>query len=89
MKFIAHIKRMLFDRSGATGIEYGMIAAGIALVLFAALSRLDGALNNTFDRIAVATATASGGTTAPGETISAGRGTVGGGGNGTAGGSGP
>ncbi len=40
------------DTSGATAIEYGLIAAGIAVVIIGAISLAGGALTNTFNSIA-------------------------------------
>ena len=42
---------MLNDRRGVTALEYGLIAALIALVLVAALTSVGGGLNNTFNQI--------------------------------------
>ena len=39
---------ILNDESGATAIEYGLIAALIAVALIAALGSVGGSLNNTF-----------------------------------------
>jgi pilus assembly protein Flp/PilA len=39
------------DESGATAIEYGLIAAGIALAIIAAVNGLGTNLNNTFTSI--------------------------------------
>jgi pilus assembly protein Flp/PilA len=47
-KFITHF---LKDESGATAIEYGLIAALIAVVLVGALTALGGQLSSTFDSI--------------------------------------
>ena len=46
------IKSILRDKSGATAIEYGLIAAGIAVVIIAAIALAGGALQNTFNTIA-------------------------------------
>ncbi|ARU16413.1 Flp family type IVb pilin [Croceicoccus marinus] len=42
---------ILNDESGATAIEYGLIAALIAVALIAALGSLGGSLNNTFNGV--------------------------------------
>lgn len=47
-KFFA---RFIKDESGATAIEYGLIAALISVALIAGASTLGGALNNTFDKL--------------------------------------
>ncbi len=41
----------LSDQSGATAIEYGLIAAGIALAIIAAVNGLGTTLNTTFSNI--------------------------------------
>ena len=45
------VTRFLKDESGATAIEYGLIAALIAVVLVAALTTLGGNLAATFTQI--------------------------------------
>lgn len=47
-KFFA---RFIKDESGATAIEYGLIAALISVALIAGASTLGGTLNNTFNAI--------------------------------------
>lgn len=39
------IKRFLQDEAGATAIEYGLVASGVALAVFAALGGLSAAMN--------------------------------------------
>lgn len=39
------------DQSGATAIEYGLIAAGIAAVIIVAVNTLGGNLNTTFSSV--------------------------------------
>ena len=51
--------RFLADESGATAIEYGLIAALIAVAIIAALNALSGNLQNTFNYIGNQLATAS------------------------------
>jgi pilus assembly protein Flp/PilA len=46
------ITRFAQDESGATAIEYGLIAALIALVLVSALSVLGPKIGNTFNTVA-------------------------------------
>jgi pilus assembly protein Flp/PilA len=41
----------LFDESGATAIEYGLIAAGIALAIIAAVNGLGSNLNTVFSSV--------------------------------------
>ena len=46
------IKRFAKDESGATAIEYGMIAALIAVAIITALTTLGTKLNTTFSSVA-------------------------------------
>jgi pilus assembly protein Flp/PilA len=43
--------RFLSDQSGATAIEYALIAAGIALAIIAAVNGLGSTLNTNFSSI--------------------------------------
>ena len=43
--------KFLSDEQGATAIEYGLIAAGIALAIIAVVNGLGTALNSTFTSI--------------------------------------
>jgi pilus assembly protein Flp/PilA len=45
------VSRFLKDESGATAIEYGLIAALVAVVLVAALGTLGSKLSGTFDTV--------------------------------------
>jgi pilus assembly protein Flp/PilA len=45
------IRRFLADESGATAIEYGLIAAGIALAIIAVVNGLGTKLNSKFTLI--------------------------------------
>ena len=45
------ITRFVKDESGATAIEYGLIAAGISLAIIAAVNGLGTNLNNKFTTI--------------------------------------
>jgi pilus assembly protein Flp/PilA len=45
------IARFVKDESGATAIEYGLIAAGIALAIIAVVNGLGTNLNNKFTAI--------------------------------------
>ena len=42
----------LQDDAGATAIEYGLIAGGIAVVIIASVSAIGSSLNTTFNNIA-------------------------------------
>jgi len=48
------VSRFLRDESGATAIEYGLIAAGIAVVIIAAVQLVGTNLNTTFNSVATA-----------------------------------
>ena len=41
------VSRFMSDESGATAIEYGLIAAGIAVAIIAAVNAVGGSLNST------------------------------------------
>jgi pilus assembly protein Flp/PilA len=45
------IRRFLADESGATAIEYGLIAAGISLAIIAVINGLGTKLNTKFTSI--------------------------------------
>jgi pilus assembly protein Flp/PilA len=47
----AIFKKFLSDQSGATAIEYGLIAAGISLAIIAAVNGLGSTLNTNFNSI--------------------------------------
>ncbi len=57
------LARFLTDDSGATAIEYGLIAALVSVAAIGALTALGGSLNTMFQTVssAVATATSGGG----------------------------
>lgn len=42
------LKKLIKNESGATAIEYGLIAALISIAILAVLGQVGGALNNTF-----------------------------------------
>jgi pilus assembly protein Flp/PilA len=48
------VSRFLKDQSGATAIEYGLIAAGIAVVIITAVNSVGTALTKTFTDVATA-----------------------------------
>ncbi|HVY56752.1 MAG TPA: Flp family type IVb pilin [Xanthobacteraceae bacterium] len=48
---MSSFKRFLSDESGATAIEYGLIAAGISVVIIVAVNTLGSSLNKTFGSI--------------------------------------
>jgi pilus assembly protein Flp/PilA len=45
------LKKILKNEDGATAIEYGLIAALIAVAAIAAMSALGGNLSNTFNKV--------------------------------------
>ena len=46
-----HFVRFLSDESGATAIEYGLIAAGIAIAIITAVQGVGGSLSTNFGTI--------------------------------------
>lgn len=48
------LKNFLNDESGATAIEYGLIAAGIAVAIISAVSSVGTAVSGTFQSVATA-----------------------------------
>ena len=48
------LKRFAKDESGATAIEYGLIAAGISVAIIAVVTSLGTKLNATFTSISTA-----------------------------------
>ena len=61
------MNRFVKDQSGATAIEYGLIAALISVTIIAAVTTLGGQLNTTFEtmgnEMTAANAAAAGGAT--------------------------
>jgi pilus assembly protein Flp/PilA len=53
------LKAFVRDESGATAIEYGLIAALIAVVIIAALTTLGRQVSGSFSKISSATQAAS------------------------------
>jgi len=47
----SQVLRFLRDTSGATAIEYGLIAAGISVAIIAVVNALGGQLVNTFSAV--------------------------------------
>jgi pilus assembly protein Flp/PilA len=48
------VLKFMSDESGATAIEYGLIAAGIALVIITAVQGVGGKLNTLFGNVSTA-----------------------------------
>jgi pilus assembly protein Flp/PilA len=46
------VRKLFKNNKGATAIEYGLIAALIAVAAIGAMSSLGGKLNTTFNRVA-------------------------------------
>jgi pilus assembly protein Flp/PilA len=46
------IVQFIFDTSGATAIEYALVASGIAIAIVVAIGNLGGNLGNQFNNIA-------------------------------------
>ena len=51
-------RRFMRDQSGATAIEYGLIAAGISVVIITVVNTIGGQLNNTFTNVSTHLGTA-------------------------------
>ena len=51
-------KNFLHDDSGATAIEYGLIAAGISVVIIGTVNTLGSQLKNTFNTVSTQLGTA-------------------------------
>ena len=49
-----YVTRFLADDAGATAIEYGLIAAGIAVAIIATVQALGTNLNTTFSTVSTA-----------------------------------
>ena len=47
-KFLAEILRLLRDNSGATAIEYALIAAGISIAIIGGVTSLGSTVNSVF-----------------------------------------
>ena len=53
------VSRFVKDESGATAIEYGLIAAGISVVIILAVQTVGTNLNTTFTKVGTALAPAA------------------------------
>ena len=58
---MSKVLAFLKNDSGATAIEYGLIAAGISVVIIAAVQTVGTQLNTTFTTIGTTLSTAKGG----------------------------
>lgn len=52
--FVSKIKRLVKDESGAVGVEYGILTAGVGLTLVAALPAIETALSSLLGSVATA-----------------------------------
>ncbi len=52
------IRRFVEDESGATAIEYGLIAAGVSVAIITVVNSLGSQLKSTFTKISTQLATA-------------------------------
>ena len=48
------VKRFVKDESGATAVEYGLVAAGISVAIIAVVQGLGTNLKNTFSSVSTA-----------------------------------
>jgi pilus assembly protein Flp/PilA len=55
------LKRLCEDESGATAIEYALIAMCISIAIIAAASAVGTSLSTTFDKVGTSLTTAAGG----------------------------
>lgn len=51
---MSYFRKLVRDRKGATAIEYGLIAALIAVAAIAAMQGLGSSLNTTFTNVSTA-----------------------------------
>ncbi len=51
---LRYLRQFCRDQSGATAIEYGLIAAGIAVAIIATVQALGTNLNTTFQSVSTA-----------------------------------
>ena len=51
---MSNVLRFLKDESGATAIEYGLIAAGISVAIIVAVASVGSGLNTTFTSVQTA-----------------------------------
>ena len=48
---MSKLQRFIFDQSGATAIEYALIAGSISIVIVAAVNGIGSKLNSTFTNV--------------------------------------
>ncbi len=59
--FLSRLKAFGVDRSGATAIEYALIASGVTLAIVSAVTLMGTSLTTTFDAVALGFAGGGGG----------------------------
>lgn len=52
MKVLTKVRHLLTDESGASAVEYGLLVAGIAVVVMAAIYSIGSNLNQKFESVA-------------------------------------
>jgi len=55
---MSHLTQFLYDETGATAIEYGLIAAGISVAIIATVNALGSQLQTTFTYVTTQLGTA-------------------------------
>ena len=55
---MSHVQKFLKDESGATAIEYGLIAAGISVAIIAVVNGVGTSLKTTFTKVSTELANA-------------------------------
>jgi pilus assembly protein Flp/PilA len=53
MKYVGYLKRFLRDEDGVTAIEYGLIAALIAVAIIAGVEAVGGGVSGVFDKVSL------------------------------------
>lgn len=54
MKYVGYLKRFVRDEDGVTAIEYGLIAALIAVVIIGAVEAVGGGVSGVFNEVSTA-----------------------------------
>jgi len=54
MKYMGYLKRFVRDEDGVTAIEYGLIAALIAVVIIGAVEAVGGGVSGVFNEVSTA-----------------------------------
>jgi pilus assembly protein Flp/PilA len=65
LQIMARVAALKLDRRGVTALEYGLIAALIAVVIIGAVTTLGSNLSTTFNNVATSLGTTKGTVTAP------------------------